>query len=80
LRELGSFSEAEIEQVCTAAAAHTDKQRVEDSAMAELLKDADVLQHYLYNPQIFMDRFSDRAANMNRLARVLAELGIKARV
>jgi uncharacterized protein len=68
LKEMGSFSVQEIAVVCDAIARHRDKRAV-DGPMAELLKDADVLQHYLYNPALEPDH--DEAF---RLERVQAEL------
>lgn len=80
LRKTGSFSEAEIGLVCDAIARHSDKESIDDE-MAELLKDADVFQHYLYNPRIFAEGASGargpiQPARARRLNRVLAELGI----
>lgn len=79
LRALGSFSEAETSQICEAIARHSDKESV-DGEMAELLKDADVFQHYLYNPRIFAAAHGAhdlvKPAQARRLHRVLAELGL----
>lgn len=81
LRALGSFSEAEIRAICDAIAPHSDKGTI-DGEMAELLKDADVFQHYLYNPRILAaaspgsDQHRIQVAWVRRLERVLAELGI----
>jgi uncharacterized protein len=50
LRSLGAFTDVEIEAVCSAIAYHSDKAAVHD-AFSELLKDADVLQHFLSNPE-----------------------------
>lgn len=46
------FSEEEIRLLTHVIATHSDKMTRHDGAMSELLKDADVLQHYLYNPKI----------------------------
>jgi len=51
LRAVGGFSEAEITMVQSGIAHHSDKAHVH-GAFEELLKDADVLQHHLYNPQM----------------------------
>jgi uncharacterized protein len=51
LRELGTFSDSEIQIICSAIAQHSDKATV-DGPFDELLKDADVLQHFLYNPNL----------------------------
>ncbi len=49
LRNLGAFTDVEIGAVRSAIAHHSDKAAVHD-AFSELLKDADVLQHFLSNP------------------------------
>ena len=74
LHDLGCFSEAEISTICDAIALHGQKETT-DGEMAELLKDADVFQHYLYNPQMYM-AFQHSDARMLRLKKVKAELGI----
>ena len=53
LRRLALFSPEEIDQVCTAIACHSEKAQVH-TAFAEVLLDADVLQHGLYNPTLFL--------------------------
>lgn len=50
----GHFSEEEITTIVHAIAVHSDKQVRDDTVCAEILKDADVLAHYLYNPKIPM--------------------------
>lgn len=70
LRDLG-LDEAAVAAVAEAMARHPDKATVDDSPLAELLKDADVLQHYLYNP--WLEQPPGRTA---RLRRILAELGV----
>lgn len=52
LKKEGSFTAAQIQLIIHAIAVHSDKQLKDDSPYAELLKDADVLAHYFYNPQI----------------------------
>lgn len=49
LAELGCFDEDEVATVREAICHHSDKAGVHGPT-DELLKDADVLQHYLYNP------------------------------
>lgn len=49
LEELHIFDRNEIDLICTAIYNHSDKASVH-SPFDEILKDADVLQHVLYNP------------------------------
>jgi uncharacterized protein len=51
LRETGEFSSDEIDEISQAIARHSAKSQ-KDGELAELIKDADVLQHYLYNTTI----------------------------
>jgi uncharacterized protein len=73
LREVGLFSEGEISAVCDAIAKHSTKGEIDDP-LAELLKDADVLQHYIYNTGL-----ADNPVLQwpQRLTGVLNELGIQ---
>ena len=48
LLEAGSFAAEEMEAICAAVRRHSDKGAVH-GPLDELLKDADVWQHYLYN-------------------------------
>ncbi len=82
LTSLGSFSLEEIRVICEAIARHSDKETI-DGEMAELLKDADVFQHFLYNPGLFTttriqqyDQSSTKPMRIQRLEKVLSELGI----
>lgn len=43
------FTEAEVDRVCQAIARHSDKKNVHEE-FDEILKDADVMQHWLRNP------------------------------
>ena len=52
LEKLEVFSEEEIRILTHMISVHSDKMTRHDGPMSELLKDADVLQHYLYNPKI----------------------------
>jgi len=80
LSELANFSPGEIKVICHAIARHSDKQSI-DSDIDELLKDADVFQHYLYNPSLFKVPASPDSVSQpmraQRLKRVLAELGLE---
>ncbi len=49
LNSLNIFSEDEKNLICTAIYNHSDKSIIHDS-IDEILKDADVMQHVLYNP------------------------------
>jgi uncharacterized protein len=51
LRKAGGFSKREIDDVCQAISTHSAKDEI-DGKLAEVLKDADVLQHHLYNPAL----------------------------
>jgi len=66
----GDFTPSQIDVVADAIAHHSDKTAVHGE-LAELLKDADVLQHYLYNPALEPHRGENA-----RLAKILAELGL----
>ncbi len=70
LAGLGCFTPAEREEVCRAIARHGAKERV-DGKLDELLKDADMLQHYLYNPALKPDFLQS-----DRLQRVWRELSL----
>lgn len=84
LSSLGSFSPEEIRVICKAIARHKEKETIDDD-MDELLKDADVFQHYLYNPGLFDTSASqpsghnhpDKPTRIQRLKKVLFELGIQ---
>lgn len=70
MSELGCFSEAETAAVGAAIAHHSDKDGVHGE-LDELLKDADVLQHHLYNTSL------EPLQHMKpRLAAILDELGV----
>jgi len=49
LNSLNIFSEDEKDLICTAIYNHSDKAIIHDP-LDEILKDADVMQHVLYNP------------------------------
>lgn len=52
LTESKLFQENEIKMIVHAILVHSDKQTKDDNIYAEILKDADVLSHYFYNPKI----------------------------
>jgi uncharacterized protein len=70
LGELGLFSSQETDTICQAILHHRSKGEVH-APMDELLKDADVLSHYLYNPG-----FKQQADEEPRIVAALAELGV----
>ena len=70
LGSLKVFSEEEVETIWTAIYRHSDKE-VEHNALDEILKDADVLQHVLYNPL-----FDVKQAERARDERLVSELGV----
>ena len=72
LEELGCFGPNEIEVICHAIEHHSDKEGIH-GPFDELLKDADVLQHYLYNTL-----FPVIEKEKGRLSVVLDELGVRA--
>jgi uncharacterized protein len=72
LSETGGFSQEEIDQICQAISTHSAKDQI-DGALAELLKDADVLQHHLYNPALPKNPDPHR---WQRFQKIMAELAI----
>jgi len=68
LSTIGCFSEEEINIICTAIGFHSNKLEIH-SDYDELLKDADVLQHYLYNTS-----FAIAEKEKHRLDRLIKEL------
>lgn len=70
LGALGLFAPHETDAICQAILHHRAKGEVH-APMDELLKDADVLQHDLYNPGL-----KPHAGEERRLAAVRAELGL----
>ena len=50
LIDLGQYSDDEIDIITTAISRHSKKRKIHDGAYDELLKDADVLSHCLYDP------------------------------
>ena len=68
LRSTKSFSEEEIGTICSAITHHSEKDGVH-GPYEELLKDADVLQHDLYNPAI--EAYPNHLTRRERLRRSL---------
>ncbi|WP_425446156.1 HD domain-containing protein [Dethiothermospora halolimnae] len=71
LKQLEIFTKEEIDIICGAIFNHSDKGNIHKE-YDELLKDADVLQHYLYNVS-----FDIKEHEKDRLRKVLLELDIE---
>lgn len=71
LGKLALTTDAETDIICNAIAVHCDKDQVHE-AYCELLKDADVLQHNLYNPM-----FPTAPHEIKRYSQLQNELNIK---
>ena len=72
LGETGGFTQEEITDICNAIEKHSAKDAI-DGSLAELIKDADVLQQYLYNPTLILKPESHWK---RRLDKTLGELAI----
>ncbi|MBU5676921.1 HD domain-containing protein [Alkaliphilus sp. MSJ-5] len=70
LNESNYFEGDEIDIICSSISNHSNKHNV-DGVYDEILKDADVLQHYLYNTN-----FQIIEHEKNRLNNLFKELGI----
>lgn len=70
LNEINCFSEEEIDIICSSIFNHSNKLDI-DNAYDEILKDADVLQHYLYNINFAINENEKSRINM-----LFKELGI----
>ena len=70
LQETGVFSDKEIEKICSAIRCHSDK-KLPHGPLEEILKDADVMQHCLYDPGYVSKKEKDR------YKKLLRELGIR---
>ena len=70
LNEINCFSQEEIDIICDSIFSHSNKQDV-GNIYDEILKDADVLQHYLYNTNSLINE-----NEKDRLNLLFKELGI----
>lgn len=70
LDSLQIFSEEEKESICTAIYYHSDKAEVHNW-LDEILKDADVMQHVLYNPL-----FAEKGKESKRYLALKKEFGL----
>ena len=62
LNSLNIFSEDEKNMICTAIYNHSDKSIIHDP-LDEILKDADVMQHVLYNPLFDIKKHEEKRFN-----------------
>lgn len=69
LNSLKIFDEDEIKVICTAISHHSDKS-MKHNSLDEILKDADVMQHVLYNPL-----FKVKQQEQQRFSSLKEELG-----
>jgi len=69
------FAQTEIDEICKAIAQHSTKGE-RDGPLSELIKDADVLQHFLYNPALVGNPALKWEQRLND---VLGEFGIASR-
>ena len=70
LDRMGGFSQNEIEKISTAIGHHSEK-TITHSAFDEILKDADILQHFMHNPLLHTAEHESP-----RLAALRAEFGL----
>ncbi|MCL2545934.1 MAG: HD domain-containing protein [Oscillospiraceae bacterium] len=70
LRPLNIVTDEELEMICTAVKHHSTKNAVHD-VYSELVKDADVLSHYFFNPSLPIIKHEQA-----RLENLLCELGL----
>jgi len=70
LEKIGLYSNEEIEIITTAISRHSKKRKVHDGAYDELLKDADVLSHCLYDPD-----YGVIEKEVSRFESLMTELG-----
>lgn len=69
LREIGRFTETEVEMICEAISKHSYKKQT-DTEFDEILKDADEMQHWLRNPA------EEYFFNKERVQKLIAEFGL----
>ena len=70
LRETGIFTEKETEKISAAIRCHSDKKN-KHGPLEEILKDADVMQHFLYDPGYVSKKDKDRYKKLRK------ELGLR---
>jgi len=72
LENIGLYSDEEIEIITTSISTHGKKRKIHDDAYGELLKDADVLSHCLYDTD-----YPIIEKEVLRFNKLLAEIGCK---
>lgn len=65
LQQAGLFSEEETGKICSAISSHSDKKQ-KHGPLEEILKDADVLQHCLFDPGYVAGKEKERFANLRK--------------
>ncbi|MFH0885320.1 MAG: HD domain-containing protein [Candidatus Micrarchaeota archaeon] len=77
LEKTGQFSKAEIRKITTAIKNHSSKHRYSKDCLAELIKDADCLDCFLYGDRIYDDKPPKQLKHYyRRVIRVRKELGL----
>lgn len=71
LSETDCFNNEEIDIICSSIFTHSNKQDI-NNPYNEILKDADVLQHYLYNTNLPI-----KENEIDRMNELFKELGIR---
>lgn len=74
LDSLKIFTEEEINSICTAIYHHSDKD-ITQGSLDEILKDADVMQHILYNPL-----FAIKEHEKKRVRSLESEFGLESHI
>lgn len=69
LTQTNVFTQEEIDMICQAISRHSDKMEVHTD-MDEILKDADVMQHWLRNPM------EEYFFSQERVQKLIAEFGL----
>ena len=65
LQQTGLFSEEEIGKICSAICFHSDKKQ-KHGPLEEILKDADVMQHCLFDPGYVAKKEKERFADLRK--------------
>lgn len=77
LNESGDFKEEEIKLISEAIANHSDKHIYSANKYVELAKDADMLDCFLYDPDIYHEKPDEaKKEYFNRIIKIRKELGL----